>query len=301
MTRNFEMASKGLPMTTIEHYVAPSSLAQAAECLRSGEVTILAGGTDLMPQSQAGRLKIKRTLMNIRGVPELKGIAIEAGAIRIGALCTMTEIMQDKLVQQHLPVLVQACDHFASDQIRNAATLGGNVCNASPAGDTLVPLLVLDAEVELASKPDGSLSRRRMTLAKFFVGPGRTKLGLAELLAGVRIPLPPANHYARFFKFGTRPALDISTVSIGIAGTLASGVLTNVRVAFGAVAPVPMRAPRTERALEGRRLDAAAIDAVAEVAREEVTPIDDIRATAWYRRELIRNITKRMLAHVAQS
>jgi CO/xanthine dehydrogenase FAD-binding subunit len=246
-------------------------------------------------------VKIKRTLMNIHHVPELKGISIDGGAICIGALATMTEIMQSELVKRHLPILVQACDHFASDQIRNAATLGGNICNASPAGDTLVPLLVLGAEAELASKPNGSLTRRRMPLAEFFVGPGKTRLGAAELLVGVRIPLPPANYYARFFKFGTRPALDISTISIGIAGTLNNGALSNVRIAFGAVAPVPMRAPRTEKALEGRRLDAAAIDAIADVARDEANPIDDVRATAWYRKELIHNMTKRMLTHVAQA
>ena len=288
-------------MTEIEHYVAPSSLEQAAEHLRSGEVTILAGGTDLMPQSQGGKLTIGRTLMNIQHIPELKGIAIDGDAIRIGALATITEIMQNELIKKHLPILVEACDHFASDQIRNAATLGGNICNASPAGDMLVPLLVLDAEVELASKPNGSLTRRRMPLADFFVGPGKTKRSPAELLAGVRIGLPSANHYTHFFKFGTRPALDISTISIGIAGVLEHGTLSHVRVAFGAVAPVPMRAPLTERALEGKRLDPASIEAIAGVARDEVTPIDDIRASAWYRKELIHNITKRMLAHVAQA
>ncbi len=289
-------------MTAIEQYVAPSSLEQAAEYLqRSGEVTILAGGTDLMPQSQGGRLKIKRTLMNIHHIPELKGIAIDGGAVRIGALATITEIMHSELVRKHFPILVEACDHFASDQIRNAATLGGNVCNASPAGDMLVPLLVLDAEVELASKPNGSLTLRRMPLSGFFVGPGKTLRGPAELLAGLRIALPRANRYARFFKFGTRPALDISTISIGIAGILNDGALSDVRVAFGAVASVPMRAPRTEQALEGRRLDAATIEAVAGVARDEVNPIDDVRATAWYRKELIHNITKRMLSHVAQA
>ena len=288
-------------MTEIEHYVAPSSLEQAAGYLHAGEVTILAGGTDLMPQSQGGRLKIKRTLMNIRHIPELNGIAINGDAIRIGALVTITEIMRSDLIKKHLPILIEACDHFASDQIRNAATIGGNVCNASPAGDLLVPLLVLDAEVELASKPNGSLTRRRLPLSEFFVGPGTTRRGPAELLTGLRIGLPRANHYARFFKFGTRPALDISTISVGIAGTLNNGALSHVRVAFGAVASVPMRAPRTEQALEGMHLDPATIEIVAGVARDEVTPIDDIRATAWYRKELIHNITKRMLDHVAHA
>jgi xanthine dehydrogenase FAD-binding subunit len=301
MTINIEMAFKETPMTEIEHYVAPTSLEQAAECLRSGEVTILAGGTDLMPQSQGGRRRIKRTLMNIRRVAELKGIAIDGAALRIGSLATVTEILQNELIAKHLPILIEACDRFASDQIRNAATIGGNVCNASPAGDLLVPLLVLDAEAELAAKPNGSLTRRRLPLAEFFTGPGKTRIGAAELLTGLRIGLPRADHIARFFKFGTRPALDISTISIGIAGVLRHGALSDVRVAFGAVAPIPMRAPRTEQALEGRRLDAAAIDEIAAVARDEVTPIDDVRASAWYRKELIHNITRRMLTHVAQA
>lgn len=109
---------------------------------------------------------------------------------------------------------------------------------------------MLDAEVELASKPDGKVYQRTMPLAEYFVGPGKTRRAPAELLTGVRIPLPPAGHVARFFKFGTRPALDISAISIGIAGILNKGVMTNVRVAFGAVAPTPVRALHTEEALE---------------------------------------------------
>jgi CO/xanthine dehydrogenase FAD-binding subunit len=287
-------------MNAIEHYLAPTSLAQALECLRQGEATVLAGGTDLMPQSASGKLKFKPTLMNIQRVPELKGIARDGDTIRIGALVTVTDIMRDALVQKFFPVLVEAGDHFASDQIRNAATLGGNVNNASPAGDLLVPLLVLEAEVELAAKPNGQMMLRRLPIADFFVGPGKTKRAANELLTGVLIPLPPANHFARFFKFGTRPALDISAISIGIAGVRRDGVLSQVRVAFGAVAPTPVRAPRTEAALEGRRLDRATIDAAAETAQNEVKPIDDVRASAWYRRELIRNMTKRML-DVAQA
>ena len=285
-------------MTAIERYVAPTSLEQALGHLtEAGED----GDTDLMPQSKAGRVKIRHTLMNIRNIPELKGITRDGDAIRIGALTTITEILGDALVKERLPVLAEACDHFASDQIRNAGTLGGNISNASPAGDTLIPLIVLDAEVELASKADGAVTTRRMLLADYFTGPGKTRRAPHELLTGVRIPLPRAGHVARFFKFGTRPALDISAISIGIAGVFADGVLRDARVAFGAVAPTPLRASRTEQALEGRRLDDATIEAVATTARDEVNPIDDIRATAWYRKELIHNMTKRMLDHVAQA
>ena len=288
-------------MNQIEHYLVPASLEQALDCLSDGDVTILAGGTDLMPQSQAGKLRFKRSLMNIRHVPELIGVAPQGGDICIGALTTITELMDNALVQWHLPVLVDACNHFASDQIRNTATLGGNICNASPAGDTLIPLLVLDARVELASKSRGQLHWRSLPVAEFFTGPGKTRRAPNELLVWVRIALPGPGRAAWFHKFGTRPALDISTISIGIAGTLKQGALFDVRVAFGAVAPTPVRAPRTEQALEGKRLDPNCIERVSQTARDEVAPIDDVRASAWYRKELIHNMTKRMLAHVAHA
>ncbi|MDT3669398.1 MAG: xanthine dehydrogenase family protein subunit M [Aromatoleum sp.] len=291
-------------MTGIERYVAPASLDEALGILQQGEVTILAGGTDLMPQTNAGRIGFKPTLMNIRGVAGLKGVTLDGDAIRIGALTTITDLLNDPLVKKHAPVLAEACDHFASDQIRNAGTLGGNINNASPAGDTLVPLIVLDAVVELASKDgsaNGAVTTRRVPLAEFFTGPGRTKRAANELLTAVRIPLPKPGHVARFYKFGARPALDISTISIGIAGVRKDGALTDTRVAFGAVAPTPVRAKQTEAALEGRRLDGTTIATAANAARDEVNPIDDVRATAWYRKELIHNMTKRMLDHVAQA
>ncbi len=288
-------------MSETKRYFAPSSIEQALECLKDGDVTILAGGTDLTPQSKAGRVAIGHTLMNIRHIAPLSGIAIEGNDIFIGALSTITEVMEHPLVREHLPVLAEACNHFASDQIRNAGTIGGNICNASPAGDTLVPLLVLDARVELASMPDKEVNRRLLPLSTFLVGPGKTQRLPGELFTGLRVALPQANHVARFYKHGTRPALDIATISIGIAGTRKDGALTNVRVAFGAVAPTPIRAALTEKALEGRKLDDAAIDEVAAVARDEVKPIDDVRASAWYRKEMIHNITKRILSHVAQA
>lgn len=288
----------GTTMTELKRYFSPTSLDQAVECLKDGDVTILAGGTDLTPQSQAGRIKFKQTLMNIRRIPQLSGITLEGDEIRIGALSTITEVMEHPLVRERLPVLAEACDHFASDQIRNAATIGGNICNASPAGDTLIPLLVLDACVELASMPEAKLYRHCMPLAEFFVGPGKTRKSLCELVTGVRIPLPGPDRIARFYKHGTRPALDISAISIGVAADVANGVMTKVRVAFGAVAPTPVRAKATEKALEGRRLDEATIAAAAHAARDEVSPIDDVRATAWYRKEMIHNMTKRVLENV---
>lgn len=285
-------------MSGIEKYAAPASLDEAVELLRSGPVTILAGGTDLMPQSRAGRARIEPTLMNIRRVPELRGIVEGNGLVRIGALTTMTEMLDSAFVRQRLNVLWQACDHFASDQLRNAGTIGGNICNASPAGDTLVPLLVLNAQVILTSKPNGVLSERKLSLADFIVGPGRTRREPHELLTAVEMPLPAPAFISEFFKFGTRPALDISTISIGFGAVRSDQILRDVRIAFGAVAPTPIRAPRTEQAVEGQPLTDAVIARAAGVAEAEVRPIDDVRASGWYRREMIRNMLRRMFEHV---
>jgi CO/xanthine dehydrogenase FAD-binding subunit len=287
-------------MLAIQSYKVPKSLDEAAEILRAGNVTLFAGGTDVMPQTRAGKVKFQPVLMNLRRVPELQGIAEAGGMVRLGALVTITEMLESPLVRERLNLLWQSCDHFASDQIRNAATIGGNVCNASPAGDTLVPLLALNAHAVLAAKPNGALQVRRVPLTEFFLGPGRTCRAPAELLAAVEVPLPPAGFAGEFYKHGTRPGLDIAAIAIALGARRDGKVLRDVRVAFGSVAPTPIRAPRTEAALEGRTADAATLETAARTALEEVHPISDVRATDWYRRELIRNMLKRVLTHVCK-
>lgn len=287
-------------MTALERYAAPRALGEALELLREGDVTIVAGGTDLMPQSHSGKVKFGRTLLNVRRIQELAGIVLEGSTVRIGALTTITELLENAVVRERLPILAAAADHFASEQVRNGATVGGNICNASPAGDMLVPLIALDATVELAAKPNGSVETRSMPLQAFLTGPGRTRRAAHELLTAVRVPLPPRDLVARFYKYGTRPALDISAISIGVGAVRRDGRLENVRVVFGAVAPTPIRGTATERALEGQPLDAATIAAAAQAAHDEVRPISDVRASAWYRQELVRNMTRRLLEDVAR-
>ncbi len=285
-------------MSSIQHYAAPRSLDEATELLRGGNVTILAGGTDLMPQAKSGKLAFKPTLMNIRRIGELRGIDHGGGVFRVGALTTISEMRNHPEIKAKLGVLWQACDHFASDQIRNAGTLGGNICNASPAGDTHVPLLVLDARVVLASKPNGAVTTRTMPLAEFLLGPGKTRREPSELLVAVEIAAPPKDFVGAFFKFGTRPALDISTISIGIGGVLKGKALHGARVAFGAVAPTAIRSPGAEAALEGKPLDNHVIALAAAAAERDIHPISDVRASEWYRRELVRNMLERMLGDV---
>lgn len=285
-------------MTIVERYLVPRSVEQAAEGLRDGNVTIVAGGTDLMPQSKSGKTKIGAGLMNISRIEGLRGIARTASGFRIGALTTVTDLRDSPEIRTGLPALWQASDHFASDQIRNAATIGGNLSNASPAGDTLVPLLVFGARVVLVSKPNGVMQTRAVPVAEFLVGPGRTSRAPGELLTAVEIEMPPRGFISEFFKFGIRPALDISTISIGLGGVREGERLRNVRVAIGAVAPTVIRAPHVEEALEGKALDEATIAAAAAAAGRDIRPITDVRASDWYRRELVRNMLERMLSNV---
>lgn len=285
-------------MTIVERYLVPRSIGEAAEGLRDGNVTILAGGTDLMPQLKSGKTEFRASLMNIRHIEGLRGIRCSAGSFHIGALTTITELRDSPEIRAELPALWEASDHFASDQIRNAATIGGNLVNASPAGDTLVPLLVFDARVVLVSKPNGALQSRSVPLAEFLVGPGKTGRRPNELLIGVEMDAPPSGFISRFFKFGTRPALDISTISIGLGGVSEGKGLRNTRVAIGAVAPTAIRAPHAEEAIEGRVLDKATIAKAAAAASRDIHPISDLRASDWYRRELVHNMLERMLSDV---
>jgi xanthine dehydrogenase FAD-binding subunit len=285
-------------MNSIERYLAPTGLQQALAVMAgpTGAV-VLAGGTDLMPQSHAGRTRAGGTLLNIRRIEGLDAIAIDGRSLRLGSLVTIAQLQGHVLVREHAVMLSEAADHFASQQIRNAATLGGNLCNASPAGDMLPALLALDAEIELASLAlGGSVSTRRLPMDGFFTGPGKTRREPNELLTAVRVPLAASGQLTRFYKAGTRPALDISTIAIGFAAQRDSqGRLHQVRLALGAVAPTPLRARRAEALLEGKALDAALAEAAAQAAADEAQPIDDVRASAWYRKELIHNVMRRML------
>lgn len=281
---------------SIEEYAAPTELDEALEALRGGDATVLAGGTDLMVQTSEGRIPFQKRLVNIRRIDELRGISEREGRIRIGALTTMTDLLNDPVIREKAPLLREMADHFASNQIRNAATIGGNICNASPAGDSLPPLLVLDADVELASV-DGF---HTVPLGEFFTGPGRTVREANELVTGVSFATPGREMFGVFIKSGPRPALEISTVSMALSAERDNKVLHNVRVAMGAVAPTPIRAWSMEECLEGKSLDAATIEKAVELALADAAPIDDVRASAWYRNHLVGVFARRLLHYAAE-
>jgi CO/xanthine dehydrogenase FAD-binding subunit len=270
----------------IEEYVAAESLEAAVRALADGAGTPVAGATDLWIQKDLGTRPFGRRLVNIRRVPELAGIAGVHGRIRIGALATVTEILESDLLCGVAPVLPQTADRFASMQIRNAATIGGNVANGSPAADMVLPLICLDAEVELAAWRGERIATRRLPLVKFFTGPGQTRRETNELVAAVWFDRPAPGFHAVYRKSGPRPALEIARVAMCFAGRRQDRQLFSVRLAYGAVAPTPMRCPATEALIEGAVLDAALIARAVDSVRREIEPIDDVRASAWYRRHL---------------
>jgi xanthine dehydrogenase FAD-binding subunit len=281
-------------------YKVAASVEEALELLAGpGHRRAVGGGTDLAVVIADGVIA-PDVLVDVAALPGLRDVRKTAEGISIGAAVRISEVAGSA----DLPAcLRQGASAIGSPQIRNLATIGGNVCNASPAGDLLTPLLALDAEAELARLSDhGKVLTRRVPLAGFFTGPGRTVREPHELLTALHLPLAPPNQVVRFYKGGTRQGLDISSISIALAARRGHhGSLRDVRLALGAVAPTPTRARGAEAALEGRGLDAATIRAAAEAAAADAKPIDDVRASAWYRRELLRNMTERMLTDVAQS
>lgn len=285
----------------IERYCAPRTVEEAAEALAGGGATVIAGGTDLMVDPH-GPWAGQATLVNIQRIAAMRGIAESDGKIRIGALTTVTDILDSAVLARRAPVLPATADRFASVQIRNMASLGGNIANASPAGDMIIPLLLLDAEIELVAWRDGALQTRSAPLDGLFEGPGRARIAADELIVAIVFAVPDKGFTARFEKSGPRPALEIAVVSAGLGGIRVGNKLAGVRVAFGAVAPTPIRARKTEAALEGRPLDdPATLAAAIEAAEAETAPISDLRGSDWYRRHLIRAYLESMVTDVVQN
>jgi CO/xanthine dehydrogenase FAD-binding subunit len=288
-----------MDMQTITTYLAPRRVDEAVQAMAEGNATVFCGGTDLSPQTESGVRRYGATLLNIRRIEGLGGIDTEGSEIRIGATTTVGEIRRNAALGEIAPVLAESAEHFASEQIRNAASVGGNLCNASPAGDMSPPLLVLDACVELACWRDDAVQTRRVPLDRFFLSPGKTVKRPEELLTAVVFDRPAGDFIAKFRKSGPRPALEISTVSVALGARVAAGRLTNVRVAMGSVAPTPLRARHVEAALEGKPIEAPTIAATVAAAlaatAHDARPIDDVRASAWYRGHLVRVFVEEVL------
>ncbi len=265
-------------------YVEPASVQEAVALLAQygNRAKVLAGGTDLLVHIKMERVA-PEAVISIGKIPGLDRIAIQDGHLRIGACATIRAMQKDERIQAHYPALVDACAGFSTTQVQAMGTVGGNLGNGSPASDSAPALMALGAEVEITG-PDGS---RRLPLEEFFLAPGRTALQKAELLTDVILPQPQIGTGSAFLKI-SRVAADIAKASAAVMLVRDGNRIVNCRMAFGSVAPTPMRARQAEQMLIGQAFSQDLVAQAAQVASEEVTPIDDVRSTAWYRREAVR-------------
>ncbi len=290
-------------------YYKPKDFDEAFKVLTLPDKVIypLAGATDLIPHTRDGAWK-PDGVVDIKGLPGLRDLTVEGlepccgcapgECLYVGAALRMNEIARSELVRSHWDLLAQAAAAMGNEQVRNRATLGGNLGTASPAADSAPALLVLEASV-LVKGPEGD---RSIPVEKFFVGPKRNALKKGEIIVGILIPKPPVNSVAVFEKLSRRKAGDLSVVSVAVLASPllpgeGPGVRLKWRVALGAVAPTPIRSPQAEAILnEGH--DAAHIDEAAAAAYGCARPIDDVRASAEYRQAMVVNITRRAIQHV---
>lgn len=270
----------------------PGRLSEAYAILAAARHTPIAGGTDLVVRISGEIGEPPARVLDLSRLEELRGISLEDGSLVLGALTTYTEIRRSVICREHAGALVEAAATIGAAQIQNRGTIGGNLANASPAGDTLPVLLAMDASVVLGSARE----ERAVAAADFFSGYRTTALRPDELILRVRIPLA-AGREVRFRKVGTRRAQAISKVVLALAWRdhgPASG-WSDVRLGLGSVAERPIRAPRTEAILEASRPTPETADRAAETLAAEIRPIDDVRSTAEYRRIVAGRVLHRII------
>ena len=305
---------------TDTRYLRPRSLTEALEMM--GEhwpgAKLLAGGTDLIPLFRAARYSSDSSsaslgsqggckcgdcriepfpdvLVDVGGLDEIKGIRTSDGFVEVGAATVIADIASDPLLNETVPILAEAARSIGNPLVRNRATIGGNLATAAPCADTAPPLLALDAIVQLAS-PEG---RREMPIADYFLEYRTTSLRETEMITGLLIPIPPEKWAGSFEKVRLRRSGAISVASVAVMVQSDGATCLNARVALGSVAPVPLRAAAVEKALEGRRIDAEVVRACSRLVQEHISPIDDLRGSAEYRRWVTEAVVARTISKAA--
>ncbi|MGZ9086565.1 MAG: FAD binding domain-containing protein [Rhodoplanes sp.] len=272
----------------------PGNCAQALQLLAAEGGIPLAGGTNVVVDLRAKRLAPKQ-LVSLDRVAELRGVAVESGRIGIGARTTVTDLLRRPEIAATAPSLVQSAMVFAGQMVRNTATIAGNIACGSPVADLVPPLLSLDAEVTLMS----ARGQRTMPLASYFVDYRTDVRRPDELITAIAWKRPPERAYNVFYKLARRKGDAITVTGVAVTIAVERGRCTRARIALGAVAPIVIRAQRAEAMLEGEALTPTLIDAAAREAAEESRPIDDIRASAEYRRHMMRVLTRRLVGQAA--
>ena len=267
----------------------PSGLDEAVEILADTDAHILAGGTDLLIKVKRGLLR-PGTVLSLHKIAALYCLSYEVGkGLYIGALVTHARVARSTIVREKFSALAEACASVGSPQIRNLGTVVGNVANASPAADTAPALLALGAEVIIRSVA----GMRKVPLHSFFQGPGRTALGRGDIIEGLMIPEPLPGTSSAYLKLGRRQALEISICGVALAARRVGEKWKEVKVALGAVAPIPLFAMEPAALLEGKEWTSNLLKQAGRSAAALSTPIDDQRATAEYRREMVEVLVAR--------
>jgi carbon-monoxide dehydrogenase medium subunit len=267
-------------------YLMPATLDEAISNFKDhrGNARFIAGGTELMHEINKGETK-PQSLISLRHIKELGQINSKAGELSIGAMVTHRELELAASLKGKFDGLVDAVSNIGTVQIRNVATIGGNLCNASPAADSAPPLLVFDSRVTLAGLDES----RRLPIEEFFKGVNKTTLADNELLAEIVIPFPGEGSGSAFMK-NIRAGADISKINCAVLVKRQDDICETCHIAFGSVAPTPIRIKKVEEYLKGKKVDEALIKNAGEMASEEIKPITDIRSTADYRRDVSKVI-----------
>ena len=275
----------------------PSSLDDALALLAAepGRWRPFAGGTDIMVLLEAGRLE-QTHYVNLWGVPGLRFMQVTDREVVIGAMTTYTDVLESQILQEEFPLLCRAAAETGGHANQNRGTIGGNIANASPAADTPPALLVYDAELDLISKR----GTRRVAYSAFHSGYKRMDLAPDEIIRAIHVPRGHRFTHQLFRKAGARRAQAISKVCFAAGLALDDGIVRDARFAFGSVAPTVVRANTAESAVRGKRLERPVIEAATAAVASYLSPIDDIRSTAEYRREVARNMLEQFLAGISR-
>jgi carbon-monoxide dehydrogenase medium subunit len=279
-------------------FYQPTTLQEASRLLKDkGDGgRFLAGGTDLVIAMKEKGL-LPKYIVDLKRLPNLSGIRENAdGSITLGALTTMYEIETSPLIKKKFPFLAQSAAEVGSIQIRNRATIGGNMCNATPSADTAPALIALNATAKIA----GAAGERTMNLEEFFKAPGRNAMDPAEILTAITIPKTGPHLVGEYIKFSPRDMMDLAYIGVAVVYDLGSDKkCAGVRIVLGAVAPTPIRARDSEALLEGQVLSEELATKVGAEAAREAKPISDVRSSADYRRAMVGVMTKRAVLNAA--
>ena len=275
-------------------YVRPDSLDDACRLVAQagGQARFLAGGTDLLVRIK-NRILLPHTLVSLRDVPDLVGIDFDdRKGLTLGATTTIGAIGAHAAVRQHYPAIAEAVATIGSMQVRNRATVGGNICNAAPSADMVPILMAYAAELTIRSGDTDT----RMALADFFKGPGETVLATGDLVTRIHVPPPPPSSFGTYLK-AHRTCLDCAVVGVALVAVVdpATERLQTAKMVLAAVAPTPLRTPKTEALLKDQALTDELIEQAGRMAAEESRPITDVRSTASYRRTLVAVTARRAL------